>query len=93
MIQKTINLYNFNELSKDVQNRVIEKFRNDTDIDDLYFLEYDMQYEIDELLKENNIIKELERYYIETATSDESITKNINANEYWFTETGELTTP
>lgn len=52
MINKTSTLYSFDELSKEVQAKVLQNFRND---DECEYLPSDMQYKIEELLKENSI--------------------------------------
>ncbi len=60
MKTKTINLYTFDELSKDVQDKVLQNFRDE---DECEYLPDDMQYKIDELLKENNITGKARVYY------------------------------
>lgn len=52
MINKTITLYNFDELSKEVQAKVLQNFRDD---DECEYLPDDMQYYFEELARENNI--------------------------------------
>lgn len=52
MIQKTINLYTFDELSKDVQEEVLQHFRN---TDECEYLSDDMEYYFEELAKEYKI--------------------------------------
>jgi len=52
MINKTITLYNFDELSKEVQAKVLQNFRDD---DECEYLPDDMQYYFKELARENNI--------------------------------------
>lgn len=51
-IQKTITLYSFKELSKEIQKKVIARFQ---DSEEHYFLNESMQEYLEELLTENNI--------------------------------------
>lgn len=60
MKTKTINLYSYDELEKDIQQKVLQNFRDD---DDYYYLSDDMQYKLDELLTENNITPVNTRIY------------------------------
>jgi hypothetical protein len=53
--EKTYTVYKFNELPEESKTLAIEKWRQD---DDLLFLEDDIQYHLDELLKEYNITGE-----------------------------------
>lgn len=59
-IQKTITLYTFDELPKEIQKKVIERFQNS---EEHYFLGEQMQEKIDELLKENNIVGDAKVMY------------------------------
>ena len=52
MKTKTIKLYRFKELKKDIQKKVLEKFRQD---EDFYFLEELIKENLEETLKENKI--------------------------------------
>lgn len=52
MTNKTITLYSFDELSKEVQAKVLQNFRDD---DECEYLPDDMQYYFEELARENNI--------------------------------------
>lgn len=60
MIKKEITLYNFNELSKEVQKKVIKRFQEK---EEHFFLSDDMKETLKELLKENNIKGEAKLYY------------------------------
>jgi len=62
MLNKTINLYNFEELDKKVQEKVIETFREQNTFD---FLEEDLRMLLDEKLEKEKIkvISNLELYY------------------------------
>ena len=76
MRQVTINIYKFDELSKESQERVLEDFRNNPIFDD-----YETYIEIAE---------NPESYdeYIENNFSDEAIKECIETNDYEFTENG-----
>lgn len=60
MITKTINLYEFDELSKEAQQKAIKYFR---DTEEYIFLSDDMQYRLDELIPENGIIGKAKVFY------------------------------
>jgi hypothetical protein len=49
---KQIELYEYNELPKDIQKKVIKNFKDD---EDYYFLNSDLQDELEILLEENKI--------------------------------------
>jgi len=60
MTNKTITLYSFDELSKEVQAKVLQNFR---DNDECEYLPDDMQYKIEELLEENSITGDARVFY------------------------------
>lgn len=60
MINKITTLYKFEELAKEVQEKVLKNFRDD---DECEYLPQDMQYKIEELLKENSITGDARVFY------------------------------
>jgi hypothetical protein len=60
MKTKTINIYTFDELKKDVQEKVIEDFR---DGEEYLFLREDLRWRLKDLLLENEIKGDEDIYY------------------------------